>query len=366
MAEMIKKKKDGSYYFRANLGYDRQGKKIQKYKSGFKTKKEAREAYSKLIYELDIEKNIEQHITFEEFTEKYFLPWYKGRVKPQTFDQRMNHIKNYLTYFNGYKIHEIKPIDIQNWQIAYSERLQALTMKMVQNLLSMIIDRAIALEVALNNPTQKIGNRLIEKREMKIWAKEEFEKVVNHIDTEDYFGHHMFVVLWMLFMTGIRVGEACALQWEDVDLKNGHLIVNKTLVYKNRTNFRFSTPKTKASNRTVVLDKTTIQVLKEWKLIQKDYTNTKFVLSSNCYPTTREEISKAISKYSKEINIHRIRIHDLRHSHDSLLINLGENPLIIKERLGHCDVKTTLGTYGHLYPSAHHSVVDKLTNLVSI
>lgn len=153
---------------------------------------------------------------------------------------------------------------------------------------------------------------------------------------------------------------------EDLDVKNGHLIVNKILIYKNRTNFRFSTLKTKASNRTVVLDKTTIQVLKEWKLIQKDYTNTKFVLSSNGYPTTREEIRYAISKYSKALNIHRIRIHDLRHSHASLLINLGENPLIIKERLGHCDVKMTLGTYSHLYPSAHHSVVDKLTNLVSI
>lgn len=136
------------------------------------------------------------------------------------------------------------------------------------------------------------------------------------------------------------------------------------LVYKK--NFRFSTPKTKASNHTVALDRTTIQILSEWKLRQKDYVNTEFMLSYNGYPADKQGIKKEISKYSKVLNFHRIRVLDLRYSHASLLINLAKNPLIIKERLGHCDVNTTLGTYDHLYPNSHNSVTDKLNNLVTI
>ncbi|MFV0556425.1 MAG: site-specific integrase [Lactovum sp.] len=222
------------------------------------------------------------------------------------------------------------------------------------------------MEIASSNPTKKIGNRLIENKEMNIWTKDEFSEVIRKIDKENYFEHHKFVTLWLLFMTGIRSGEAFALQWSDVDLESYQLTINKTLVYKTKKNYRFSSPKIKASIRSVILDKKTVEILNEWFEIQKNYTDTKFVLSHNGYPPNREEVRYAISKYAKAGNVHRIRIHDLRHSHASLLISLGENPLIIKERLGHCDVKTTLGTYGHLYPDAHNSVADKLTNLVTV
>lgn len=68
----------------------------------------------------------------------------------------------------------------------------------------------------------------------------------------------------------------------------------------------------------------------------------------------------AINRYSKAAKVHRIRIHGLRHSHASLLISMGENPLIVKERLGHEDIQTTLGTYGHLYPNSNFEVADHL------
>ncbi|OFI46041.1 hypothetical protein BG262_06030 [Floricoccus penangensis] len=59
------------------------------------------------------------------------------------------------------------------------------------------------------------------------------------------------------------------------------------------------------------------------------------------------------------------KIHALRHSHASLLISMGENPLIIKERLGHEDIETTLGTYGHLYPNSNFEVASKLNGIIS-
>ena len=80
--DQIKKADNGTYYFRANLGFDHStGKRIQKYRSGFKTKKEAREAYSKLMLtsteELTEKK---QQLSFQQFIEETYLPWYKTQV----------------------------------------------------------------------------------------------------------------------------------------------------------------------------------------------------------------------------------------------------------------------------------------------
>ena len=65
-------------------------------------------------------------------------------------------------------------------------------------------------------------------------------------------------------------------------------------------------------------------------------------------------------------NVHKIKTHALRHSHASLLISLGENPLVIRDRLGHEDIQTTLGTYGHLYPNINKEVAHRLTNIIKV
>ncbi len=91
---------------------------------------------------------------------------------------------------------------------------------------------------------------------------------------------------------------------------------------------------------------------------------TGFVMSYNGHPTQKHTLSHAITRYSGLAGVHRIRIHALRHSHASLLISMGENPLIIKERLGHEDIETTLGTYGHLYPNSNFDVAHKLKGVL--
>lgn len=117
--------------------------------------------------------------------------------------------------------------------------------------------------------------------------------------------------------------------------------------------------------RQIVLDKTTLVLLKAWKNVQQKVVKTSYVMSYNGIPTQKHTISYAIDRYAKKAGVHRIRIHALRHSHASLLIQMGENPLIIKERLGHEDIETTLGTYGHLYPNSNFQVADKLNGVIN-
>ncbi|HFZ6430155.1 TPA: site-specific integrase, partial [Streptococcus agalactiae] len=134
---------------------------------------------------------------------------------------------------------------------------------------------------------------------------------------------------------------------------------------KNQSDYRFVEPKTKASVRHIVLDECTLNYLSEWKKAQQNLIQTDFVMSYNGIPTQKHTLAHAIERYAKLASIHRIRIHGLRHSHASLLISMGENPLIIKDRLGHEDIETTLGTYGHLYPNSNFEVANKLNGAIS-
>lgn len=108
----IKKAENGTYYFRANLGFHPiTGKQIQKYKSGFKKKKEAREAYSKLMLtsteELTEKK---QQLSFQQFIEETYLPWYKTQVKESTYLNRRSTIQKHFSYFYKMTVDEIEPL----------------------------------------------------------------------------------------------------------------------------------------------------------------------------------------------------------------------------------------------------------------
>lgn len=367
-SDPIKKSSNGTYFFRANLGVDITGKKIQKYKSGFKTKKEAREEYSKIILMSTsdiIEDKNNNKVMFKDYISEIFLPYYKTQVKIRTYENRLTNINKHFKYFDTFEINKIEPIHVQTWQLSMIQYLSPSYVRSVQGLFSLAMDRAVVLGIAKTNPSKIIGNVKKQKNEVDFWTKDEFEKVISYIYTEDYYQHFLFVSLWFLFMTGMRIGEATAIQWSDINFDTKILSINKNLYYKNQMNYTFVEPKTKASRRQIVLDDITISHLQNWHQIQQNVIQTDFVMSYNGIPTQKHTISHAITRYAKLAGVHRIRIHGLRHSHASLLISMGESPLIIKDRLGHEDIQTTLGTYGHLYPNSNYEVASRLNGIVN-
>ena len=364
----IKKADNGTYYFRANLGYHPiTGKQIQKYRSGFATKKEAREEYSKLILssakELDEKKKT---VSFQTFTEETYLPWYKTQVKESTYLNRYSTIQKHFAYFYKMATDEIEAIHVQSWQLELAKQFSPNYIHVVQGLLSLAFDRAIVLGIAKKNPSRMIGNIKSKKTQVDFWTLEEFQKVISLLYKGDYYEHYLFISFWLLFMTGMRIGEAAALLWSDIDFDTGLLSITKTMYYKSMDDFKPVEPKTQASVRTIYIDKDTIKELKAWQEVQKKVLkNCDYVLSYNGIPTSKHTLPRALEKLAELAGVHRIKIHALRHSHASLLISMGENPLLIKERLGHEKIQTTLGTYGHLYPNSNLEVANKLTGVLT-
>ena len=363
----IKKANNGTYYFRANLGYNPiTGKQIQKYRSGFKTKKEAREEYSKLVLSSTEElTEKKKKISFQQFIEEIYLPWYKTQVKESTYINRCSTIKKHFSYFYKMATDEIEPINVQNWQLKLAKEFSPNYIRIVQGMLSIALDRAIVLGIAKKNPSRMIGNIKSKKTKVDFWTLEEFQEVISLLYKGDYYEHYLFMSFWLLFMTGMRIGEAAALHWSDIDFETGLLSITKTLYYKTMTDYKFVEPKTQASIRTIYIDADTLNELKAWKKVQQQVLpNCELVLSYNGTPTSKTTLPRALEKLAGLAGVHRIKIHALRHSHASLLISMGENPLLIKERLGHEKIQTTLGTYGHLYPNTNLEVANKLTGVL--
>ena len=364
----IKKADNGTYYFRANLGYDSvTGKQIQKYRSGFSTKKEARAEYSKLILAAEEGLAMEKkQPSFKQFIEEIYLPWYKTQVKESTYKNRLNTIEKHFKFFYRKKVNEIEPIHVQTWQLKLAKDYSPNYVRIIQGMLSLAFDRAIILGLAKKNPARMVGNIKSKKVKVDFWTLEEFQKVISLLYKGDYYEHYLFICFLLLFTTGLRIGEAAALQWEDIDFESGIISVTKTLYYKSMNEYTFVDPKTSASIRTVVIDKDTIRELKDWMEVQKKVLkDCNFVLSYSGIPTSKHTLPRALEKLAGLAGVHRIKIHALRHSHVALLISMGVNPLIVKDRLGHEKIQTTLGTYGHLYPNSNFEVAKMLGGIIN-
>ena len=169
---------------------------------------------------------------------------------------------------------------------------------------------------------------------------------------------HLYAAFMTLYYTGMRCGEMFALNLEDVELNAGIIHISKTYHRVNRQDV-VTTPKTANSVRDITIPPFLVDCL-------SDYAGRIYGIETGerLFKTTQSKLITAMKKYSSAAGIRRIRIHDLRHSHVSLLIDMGFSPLLIAERIGDT-VDMVNNIYGHLYPNRRNEVADKLQQLVS-
>ncbi len=208
----------------------------------------------------------------------------------------------------------------------------------------------------------------IEKAKLNFWTVKEFKHFLTLFNDDEYNIKLLFTVL---FFTGLRLGEALALTWQDIDFSSNTIHITKS-VYVNKGISHISATKTKAGTRRIIINKKLSQELQYWQQQQKhlleQFTSDSMslqVFQSSPITITKNSIEKQYKKIlERDATLKKIRIHDFRHSHASLLINQGEDYLVVKERLGHASITTTIDTYSHLYPSKQKDLADKLDDLI--
>lgn len=348
-------------------------------RKGFKTKKEAIEA-EQYIRGVELKSKISNgRITVNmlyQLLKQEDVINHRKQSYINTQDNNYNrHIKDYfskvkdvskLDYDDVYKYREyLRNTIAQN----SNEPLNPNTINKIMVLLKKILDIGIKKGYYTNNPVKMLKKLPIAKAQLNYWSIEEFKKFLNLFEPEEYNYQLLFTCL---FFTGMRLGEALALTWNDIDFTTQTIHITKSIYISKGISY-ISTTKTKAGMRRITIHKKLNDELIDWKKNQcklldnfvtgdinelQLFQNSPMVITKNA----TEKFYKKILK--RDTNLKRIRIHDFRHSHASLLINQGEDYLVVKERLGHASITTTIDTYSHLYPSKQKSLADKLDKLI--
>jgi integrase len=170
-------------------------------------------------------------------------------------------------------------------------------------------------------------------------------------------GHRFFPLLWVAAMTGMRRSEVLGLKWDDVDFTKHRLGLNRGLVAIGY-DLHQTRGKTRTSRRSIDLDTTTLDVLKGWRAFQhatlaavglQPDDNWVFT-DGDGDPIHPHALSQAFERIARQAGVPVIRLHDLRHTHGSLLIKEGVPVKVVSERLGHANIAFTIDTYQHVLP----------------
>lgn len=184
--------------------------------------------------------------------------------------------------------------------------------------------------------------------EMHIWTQKQYEQFSKTIQKSA-----LKLAFDILFYTGMRSGELLALTPADI-LPTKRIDINKNYAIVKGQELLLE-PKTPKSKRCISVPDFLYDDINEY--ISKLYRIGK---EDRIFYFTKSALAKELKRASKQVGLEPIRVHDLRHSHASMLIELGFTPLEIADRLGHESVKTTLDTYSHLYPDKDQKLADRL------
>ena len=303
-----------------------QGIKKQKWKRGFATKKEA------LGFERDFleKQSANPDMTFQNLYEIYIEDM-AARLKQSTLLTKKAVLQTHILPFFGSKpINEIKASDVRRWQaklMSSPNNYSQTYLKKINTELNSIINYAKRFYDLNTNPCGKAGTiGKAKAEEMDYW-------------------------------TGMREGELLALSPADIDLDNKTISINRTYQRIEGKDV-FTSPKTRKSKRKIPIPDFLCQEL-------SDYIQSRYMLDADerLFPVTKSYLSHEMIRGCKNTGIKKIRIHDIRHSHASLLINQGCDALMLADRLGHEKVSTTLNTYSHLFPHKQQELVHSLESL---
>ena len=347
-----KDKEKGTWY--ASFYYeDWTGKKVKKMKRGFPTKREALEWERTFLQQ----QTADLEMTFENFVAVYVADM-KGRIKENTWGTK-EHIlyKKLVPYFGKRKMCDIHSKEVIAWQnemLAYrneeNKPYSSSYLKTLHNQLSAIFNYAVRFYDLRSNPASKAGNMGSEERkEMLFWTKEEYQKF-SEVMMDKPLSYYAFQ---MLYWTGIREGELLALTPADFDFEKGTVKISKTY-QRLKGQDVITSPKTKKSNRTVQMPDFLCTEMQEFFSMQYGLKK-----KDRVFTVTKSYLHHEMERGAKEAGVKRIRIHDLRHSHISLLIDMGFSAVAIADRVGHESIEITY-RYAHLFPSKQKEMAVKL------
>lgn len=250
-------------------------------------------------------------------------------------------------------------------------KLSDSTIAKYHRILSSILTTAVQWQVIPSNPCSRVKPPRIEYKEAQVLDDEQVEQLIGCLNSEPL---KYKTAIMLILYTGMRRGELCGLNWNDIDFNNGVIHITKNLLYTPSKGVYEDTTKTKQSRRVINVPPDMITLLKQYKLEQDSLcvamgdqwqNSGKVLVSDNGSALHPDSLSSWYKKFIKRHNLPESHIHTLRHVSATLLIAGGVDIATVSKRLGHANKATTLNIYTHAIQSADAIAAEKLQNMLA-
>ncbi|HHT7228088.1 TPA: tyrosine-type recombinase/integrase [Bacillus cereus] len=375
MASFHKYKKKGSnkdfWEYRIRYKDSITQKFKEKSKKGFTSKAEAKIAAEELERQLREGTN-----PTDESMKEYLITWLneykKGTVATNTFLSHQNNVeKHIIPYFKNILLKDFKPVLYQKFinslaDSGYSRR----TIEIVHGTMNNAMEKAIILEKIPKNPCIGV--------EIKVKAKEPEVKFIESDRIADFLreAYKYDYIYWIFYKalieTGMRKGEAAALQWTDIDLKEKTITINKSLDFRlasKNPEMMFGDTKNYNSKRVITISEGLTSDLR----FHQKYQNQNKIALNDCYYfglnlvfcrndgnyIPKSSLFNSFSRILKKANLPSLPIHSLRHTHAVLQLEAGASMKYLQERLGHGSMQITADVYSHISKKLDQEAMTK-------
>lgn len=367
------------WWFKVELGYDDEGRRIRHQQGGFRTKAEAEIAKAAVITRFTEGTYVSPSTeTVRGFLVDEWLPAIKSTIRESTYGSyEMNVRKHILPSMGHMRLQAVTPRTLNE---LYSQLLRegrsdgrgGLSPKSVRNvhiLLRRALGDAVKWGLAQRNPAQfATPPKLSRQRELTTWTADQLRTFLAFIQD-----HHLYAAWRLAASTGMRRGEVLGLRWADIDFDQSRLAVRQTVITVDYQ-IRYSEPKTDRARRSIALDAATLAALRAHKTSQTKtrlkvgaaYADNDLVFPRlEGTPIHPDLFSQTFDRKVAASGLPRIRFHDLRHTHATLALQAGIHPKVVSERLGHASVSFTLDTYSHAIPAMQAEAAEVIARLIA-
>jgi integrase len=371
-------KRGTKWSFVVDVGRTEEGRRKQRWQSGFATKRDAQDALTETLSRLKGGNDVApSKVTVAAFMRQW-LAGLPATVRPST-------VEGYRNLAEGHIIPRLGPLALQKVTPAHLNAFYAdllakgrkngkgglspRTVFYAHATIRKALAEALKHQLVLRNVADlATPPRQSEGTEMRVWTAAELRLFLDHIAADRLVGAYTLAAT-----SGMRRGEVLGLRWRDLDLDGARLSVTQTVISVNYA-VMTSAPKTARGRRSVALDPTTVEALKAHRTRQlaervalgigRPAADDLVFSNPDASPVNPAQFSDRFDRLVKAAGVPRIRFHDLRHTHATLALLAGIPAKVVSDRLGHSTVAITLDTYSHVLPALQEDAATKVAALV--
>lgn len=362
-----------SWGFTLTIGFDENGKRLQKRYGKFKTKKEAEKACNEIIYQIEHGTFIiPNELTVEKYLNEWLETYCKQKLTPCTYSGYKVNVENHIIPALGkIPLQKLQAVQVQR---LYNSKLKSCnnpngelspaSIRYIHAVLRKALNQAIKMQYIQHNICDAVELPKIKNTEAQFLDKQQVIETLNALkDTEIY------TPILLAISLGLRRGELLGLQWKDFDFKNNMVSISRSYLPVKENGQIFSECKTQKSHRTLAVPENVMDYLKQERVKQyenklfygSDYKNYDLVYcNSDGTPVSPTAFNHRFTKTLKEKDLPHIRVHDLRHTNASLMLSQGVPMKVASERLGHTTIAITMDLYSHIDAELQYDAAQRI------